>query len=231
MIPASSFSPQKKATAIAVLFHVIGLTGILFFDRQLFVSLTPFNLLLSAGLLIYTQAEKNLSFFLFVLVCVVVGFTVEYIGVNHQLLFGEYEYMDAMGEQWQHVPLVIGVNWFIMMYCCGVSIQLFLNRMWNKLKDADQPARKNVGFIAVILDAALLATFFDWVMEPVAVKLGWWKWLGDGSIPLLNYISWFGISALLLLLFRLLSFNKQNQFAVNLLLIQFMFFLILRTVL
>jgi putative membrane protein len=231
LIPASSFSPQKKATAIAVLFHVIGLTGILFFDRQLFVSLTPFNLLLSAGLLIYTQAEKNLSFFLFVLVCVVVGFTVEYIGVNHQLLFGEYEYMDAMGEQWQHVPLVIGVNWFIMMYCCGVSIQLFLNRMWNKLKDADQPARKNVGFIAVILDAALLATFFDWVMEPVAVKLGWWKWLGDGSIPLLNYISWFGISALLLLLFRLLSFNKQNQFAVNLLLIQFMFFLILRTVL
>jgi len=231
LIPASSFSPQKKATAIAVLFHVIGLTGILFFDRQLFVSLTPFNLLLSAGLLIYTQAEKNKAFFLFVLVCVVVGFTVEYIGVNHQLLFGEYEYLNAMGEQWQRVPLVIGVNWFIMMYCCGVSIQLFLNRMWNKLKDTDQPARKNVGFIAVILDAALLATFFDWVMEPVAVKLGWWKWLGDGSIPLLNYISWFGISALLLLLFRLLSFNKQNQFAVNLLLIQFMFFLILRTVL
>lgn len=231
MIPATSFSPQKKATAIAVLFHVIGLTGILFFDRQLFVSLTPFNLLLSAGLLIYTQAEKNKAFFLFVVVCFVVGFTVEYIGVNHQLLFGEYEYLNAMGEQWQRVPLVIGVNWFIMMYCCGVSIQLFLNRMWNKLKDADQPVRKNVGFIAVILDAALLATFFDWVMEPVAVKLGWWKWLGDGSIPLLNYVSWFGISALLLLLFRLLSFNKQNQFAVNLLLIQFMFFLILRTVL
>ncbi|MEQ1796557.1 MAG: carotenoid biosynthesis protein [Lacibacter sp.] len=231
MIPTTSFSPQKKATAIAVLFHVIGLTGILFFDRQLFVSLTPFNLLLSAGLLIYTQAEKNKAFFLFVLVCVVFGFAVEYIGVNHHLLFGEYEYLNAMGEQWQHVPLVIGVNWFIMMYCCGISIQLFLNRMWNKLKDADQPARKNVGFIAVILDAALLATFFDWMMEPVAVKLGWWKWLGDGSIPLLNYISWFGISALLLLLFRLLSFNKQNQFAVNLLLIQFMFFLILRTVL
>lgn len=231
MIPATSFSPQKKATAIAVLFHVIGLTGILFFDRQLFVSLTPFNLLLSAGLLIYTQAEKNLSFFLFVVACFVVGFAVEYIGVNHQLLFGEYEYLNAMGEQWQRVPLVIGVNWFIMMYCCGVSIQLFLNRMWNKLKDAEQPARKNVGFIAVILDAALLATFFDWVMEPVAVKLGWWKWLGNSSIPVLNYVSWFGISALLLLLFRLLSFDKQNQFAVNLLLIQFMFFLILRTVL
>lgn len=227
----SSFSPQKKATAIAVLFHVIGLTGILFFNRELFVSLTPFNLLLSAGLLIYTQAEKNNAFFLFVLTCFVVGFAVEYIGVNHQLLFGEYAYLASMGVQWKNVPLVIGVNWFIMMYCCGVSIQLFLNRMWNKLKDADQPVRTNVGFIAVILDAALLATFFDWVMEPVAVKLGWWRWLADGSIPVLNYASWFGVSVFLLLLFRLLTFSKQNQFAVNLLLIQFMFFLILRTAL
>lgn len=226
-----SFSAQKKAAVIAVLFHVIGLTGILFFNRQLFVSLTPFNLLLSAGLLIYTQEEKNRHFFLFVLACFVVGFAAEYIGVNHQLLFGRYVYLKPMGMQWQQVPLVIGINWFMIMYCCGVSIQLLLNKLWNMLKDADQPARNNVGFIAVVLDAALLAVFFDWLMEPVAIKLGWWKWLGDGSVPLLNYLSWFGISALLLLLFRLLSFSKQNQFAVNLLLIQLMFFLILRTVL
>jgi putative membrane protein len=103
--------------------------------------------------------------------------------------------------------------------------------MWNKLKEEDQPHRTNVGFFAIVIDGALLATFFDWVMEPIAVKLGYWQWLGDGSIPLLNYLSWFGISALLMLLFRLLSFPKQNQFAVNLLLIQFMFFLILRTAL
>jgi len=68
-------------------------------------------------------------------------------------------------------------------------------------------------------------------MEPVAIKLGYWKWLGNGAIPMLNYISWFGVSAVLMLVFRLLSFEKTNQFAVNLLLIQFMFFLILRTIL
>lgn len=208
---------------------MIGLTGILFFNRALFVSLTPFNLLLSAALLIWTQKEKNKSFFLFVISCYLVGFLVEYLGVNHQLLFGNYAYLPAMGTQWQHVPLVIGVNWFIMMYCCGVAIQALLNWMWNRLKEADQPARSNVGFVAVILDAALLATFFDWVMEPVAIKLGYWQWLGDGTIPLLNYVSWLGVSALLLLLFRLLSFQKENQFAINLLLIQFLFFLILRT--
>lgn len=222
--------PQMIATAIAVLFHIIGLCGILI-NKELFVTLTPFNLLLSASLLIYSQTNKNSSFYLFVLICFLVGFSAEYIGVNYQYLFGSYQYLPALGIQWKNVPLVIGVNWFIMMYCCGVSVQHFLNYLWNRLKDTDQPFRTNVGFIAIIIDSALLATFFDWVMEPVAIKLGYWKWLGDGTIPMLNYISWFAVSALLMLVFRLLSFEKTNQFAVNLLLIQFMFFLILRTIL
>ena len=225
------YSKQQIATAIAVLFHCIGLAGILFYDAALFASLTPMNLLLSASLLVYTQKEKNSHFVLFAAICYVVGYVVEYLGVNYQLLFGEYQYLSAMGLQWNNVPLVIGVNWFIMMYCCGITIQHFLNFMWNKLKEEDQPRRSNVGFFAVIIDGALLATFFDWLMEPVAVKLGYWQWLGDGRIPVFNYVCWFAISALLMLLFRILSFPKQNQFAVNLLLIQFMFFLILRTLL
>ena len=70
---------------------------------------------------------------------------------------------------------------------------------------------------------------FDWLMEPVAVKLGYWVWQGDGSIPMLNYICWFLISLLLLAVFHFAKFNKQNKFAVNLLLTQLMFFLLLRT--
>ncbi len=222
---------QYKATLIAVLLHGIGLGGFIFYDKDLFAFLTVFNLLASAGLLIYTQKEKNPAFFLFAGSCYIVGFTAEYIGVNQHWLFGEFEFSEAMGIQWQKVPLIIGIYWFIIMYCCAVSIQMLLNVIWNKLRDDDQPYRSNVGFAAVILDSALLAVFFDWVMEPVAVKLGYWKWLGNGDVPMLNYLSWLGVSALLMLLFRLLPFNKQNQFAVNLLLIQFMFFLILHTTL
>jgi putative membrane protein len=225
------FSKQQIATAIAVLFHAVGLGGVLFYDVELFASLTPLNLLLCAALLIYTQKEKNNAFWFFAVSCFVVGYVAEYLGVNHQLLFGEYRYLSAMGWQWQNVPLVIGINWFIIMYCCGVTIQQTLNFFWNKLKEIDQPERSNVGFFAVIIDSALLASFFDWVMEPVAVKLGYWQWLGDGNIPLFNYVCWFGVSTMLMFLFRILSFRKQNQFAVNLLLIQFMFFLILRTLL
>ena len=75
----------------------------------------------------------------------------------------------------------------------------------------------------------MMAVLFDWVMEPVAVKLGYWKWLGNGDIPFYNYVSWFVISVGMLAIFHFCKFNKQNKFAVNLLLIQLLFFLILRT--
>ena len=83
--------------------------------------------------------------------------------------------------------------------------------------------------MSLIADGATLAVLFDWLIEPVAVKLGYWQWNGDGSIPLYNYICWVTISVLLLGIFHYLKFNKRNKFAINLLLIQMMFFLLLRT--
>lgn len=224
---------QKNKTviafSIALIFHAVGLTGMLFFDASYFASLTPLNLLLSTLLLIWTQDEKNPSFFLFIVICYAVGFGAEYAGVNYQLLFGEYAYGKPLGVQWKNIPLIIGVNWFIIIYCCGMGVQQVLNNIWNRLKDDDMPERNNVGFWAIVLDGALLATFFDWVMEPVAVKLGFWQWAGSGVIPFKNYWSWFLVSAFLLLIFRLLPFKKNNHFALNLLLIQLLFFLLLRT--
>ena len=57
-----------------------------------------------------------------------------------------------------------------------------------------------------IVDACFLALIFDWVMEPVAVKLGYWQWEND-RIPLYNYISWIIISTILLTLFRKLKWR------------------------
>ena len=64
---------------------------------------------------------------------------------------------------------------------------------------------------------------FDWIMEPTAVQLGFWKWLPAGEIPLYNFICWFVISALLQTAFRLFKFPKPNQFAVHLLIIELLF--------
>lgn len=222
------FSKYEVATAIAILFHAIGLTGLLFFDRSFFINSTPFNLLLMFVLLLWTQAEKNYRFWLFLALCFLVGLAVEIVGVNTGYLFGDYQYGHVLGIKLKHVPLLIGVNWFIIIYCCGVSVHTLLMKIINGIPSSAQPGSKTLKALSVIVDGATLAIVFDWLMEPVAVKLDYWSWNGDGSIPVFNYLCWFLVSILLLLVFHLSKFEKQNKFAVNLLLIQVMFFLVLR---
>ena len=44
--------------------------------------------------------------------------------------------------------------------------------------------------VALALLISLFMLIFDVFMEPAAVKLGYWRWLGD-SIPRQNYLAWF----------------------------------------
>ena len=226
-----SISKYQIATAVAIFFHSIGLVGILFFDTNFFIQSTPFNLLLSFALLIYTQADKNIAFFLLIAAVFTIGFFSEVLGVNTGLIFGDYAYGKVLGFQWLNVPLLIGVNWFIIIYCSGICTQTLLLRVIKKVAAGSKEPPILLRAMSVIVDGATLAVVFDWLMEPVAVKLGFWTWLGDGTIPLYNYICWFIISMLLLTIFHLCKFSKENKFAVNLLLIQALFFLILRTLL
>lgn len=217
------------ATAIAILFHTIGLIGILFFEEKFFIQATPYNLLLMFGLLIWTQKNKNFFYYSFLLLCIIIGITVEIIGVNTGLLFGKYSYGKVLGITLKAVPLVIGINWFIIMYCCGISMHTLLLKIIQQIPVEKAGSAKKIKALSVIIDGATLAAFFDWIMEPAAIKLGYWQWHGDGAVPLFNYVSWFIVSVLLLTGFHFLQFNKSNKFAVNLLLIQLMFFLLLRT--
>ena len=223
------FSKYQIATAIAILFHCIGFAGILFFKSEDIIKATPLNLLLMCGLIIYTQKAKNISFFILILLCFVVGMLVEIVGTSTGWLFGAYIYGSMLGPGINKVPFMIGINWFIIIYCCGVSIQMLLTRLTDKLSEATGKNTKTIKALSIVVDGATLAVFFDWIMEPAAVKLGYWQRLGDGEIPLYNYLCWFVVSMLLLLFFHRLRFDKQNKFAVNLLLIQAMFFLLLRT--
>ncbi len=225
----NSFTKFQIATAIAVLFHTIGLVGLLYFDKTFFLAATPFNLMLSFALLIWTQQEKNLHFIVFFIACFLVGVAVEIVGINTGVLFGDYTYGDVLGFKFQNVPLLIGINWFIIIYCSGISIHTLLMKAINRISSDSGKPPTVLKALSVIVDGATLAVFFDWLMEPVAVKLSYWVWNGDGSIPFFNYICWFVISLLLLTKFHFAKFSKQNKFAVNLLLIQLMFFLLLRT--
>jgi putative membrane protein len=222
------YTKDQIATAIAILFHAIGLIGILFLKDPFFVATTPVNLLLMFVLVLWTQKEKNKFFALFTVAVIVIGFTVEVIGVNTNLLFGHYSYGEALGFKWQQVPLIIGINWFIILYCCGISTQTLMQKISTKIAEEKQQAPASIKALSVIIDGATLATVFDWFIEPVAIKLHFWQWK-DQHVPGYNYICWLIISILILTIFHFCNFNKQNKFAIHLLMIQFMFFLILQT--
>ena len=223
------FTKYQVATFIALLFHTIGLVGILFVKTDFFIESTVFNLLLMFALLVWTQKEKSTPFLFFFAAIFLFGIGFEVTVVNTASLFGKYHYGNVLSLKVMNVPIIIGINWFVIIYCCGISIHTLLMKAINHMAKDTEKKPMRLKALSVIIDGATLAVFFDWVMEPVAVKLGYWQWGEGGDVPGFNYFSWFLVSVLMLAIFQLSKFDKQNKFAVNLLLIQLMFFLLLRT--
>lgn len=230
MLDWKNYTTRRRiALFLTILFHGFGAWGLQTKYYDFFLQNTPLNLMLTAGLLVWTQEGKDRSFWFFAALAFVTGMVTEMIGVNTGILFGDYVYGSVMGPKLNGVPYLIGVNWFVVMLAAGTTVQILLDGIWKRNPDFTESSRNRWTMLSIIIDGALLATVFDWVMEPVAVKLGFWTWLGTGEIPLLNYLCWFGISALLMLAFQACRFPKRNLFAVHLLIIQTLFFLILRS--
>jgi putative membrane protein len=170
---------------------------------------------------------STLIFYVFLLTCFIFGIIIEIIGTNTGILFGDYTYGTTLGPKIFNVPFIIGINWFTVMFCCGSAMHMMMFKLVKKI-GADEVIKKPIlKTISVIVDGATLALIFDWLMEPVAVKLGFWTWLSL-DIPLYNYVCWFIVSAGLLVLFRKWEQPKANPFALHLLCIQVLFFLTLR---
>lgn len=222
------FTKVNIALFLAILFHVSGAIGMLFTPyKNWFIENTALNLCLMAALLIYTQEQKNAAFFVFAIVAFATGMITEMIGVNTGYLFGNYNYGTVMGNKVYGVPLLIGVQWFVTVYCCGVVMHQLHQWIENKYAAQGVLLSPRVQTLSLIIDGALLATLFDFIMEPVAMQLGFWQWQNN-EIPFLNYVCWFGISLFLLWIFKLLPIAKHNHFALHLLIVQTLFFLILR---
>lgn len=220
---------KNIALSVALLFHICGLIGILFTPyKDWFIKNTPVNLLLMAALIVITHPLKNKKFYLFFIAAFIIGLIAEVFGLNTGLLFGNYTYGDVLGIKLFNVPLVIGINWFIIIYCTGMFTQSYENFMLKKINAKGIVLNKRMMIASFIMDACFLAVLFDWLMEPVVSKLGYWQW-ENGAIPIYNYISWMVVSALLLAIFRKLNQDARNIFAVHLFIIQLLFFLVLRT--
>jgi putative membrane protein len=199
------------AITIIILFHLVGLIGLLMpLSRSLFLQLVPYHLLLMSVVIIFTHQPLNKQFILFMLLIVALGFMAEWIGIHKAWLFGNYAYGDTLGIKVSGVPLIIGVNWFLLIYSAGVLMQrIRLKNIWLR-----------------IITGAIILVVLDMLIEPVAVRFNYWHW-ADNTIPVKNYICWFLLSGLLLFMFEEFGFKKQSMVGVVLLVAQFVFFAVL----
>ncbi len=197
------------STIILVVVHVTGIIGLQTEYKNLFLMCTPINLLLSIGLLFWNHNDFSKSFFIFSALTFLIGYCVEVAGVKTGMIFGYYSYGKTLGFKILDVPVIIGINWLMLIYIVGV--------IFNKL---NLP-----GFFKSFFGAATLTTL-DFFIEVVAIKYDFWKWL-NYTPPLQNFVAWFIVSFLLLLIFNSMNFNKNNKLAQGLFIIQLVFFVTL----
>ncbi len=196
-------------SGLVLLFHAVGLYGFMDVERTAtFIKLVPMHLLLMLALMLISQQEKNRNFLFFVVVIYIAGYLIEFLGVHTGLIFGEYRYGPTLGFKLAEIPLLIGVNWVLLIYSVGVSVEA-LGLKCTLLKS--------------VLGASVLV-LLDFLIEPVAIHFNYWDW-ASATIPLQNYIAWFLFSFAGCWLFNRLTFNKVNLAASVLLIAQFLFFI------
>jgi putative membrane protein len=190
--------------------HIAGIIGLQHpVSKPLFQQLIAFNLLVTAAIVFYFHADFNRNFILFSIITLLTGFFIEVIGVATGVIFGSYTYGGTLGLKWLNVPLLIGLNWLVLIYCTNVIASKLPFTWWVKA-----------------LAGACLMVGLDFFIEPMAMQYDMWAW-HENRVPFQNYVGWFVASLVLSALFQLFSFSKKNRVAMFVYLIQLIFFMAL----
>ncbi len=203
---------DKILFASILIICVIELTGLIGLNSSLqllFMKLTPLSLLISLALFFINQHHFRHGFRFYFALVFLLGFFIEVIGVKTGIIFGNYAYGGTLGLKLFDVPLLIGANWFMLIYSTGtICYQI-----------------KQSIFVKSLIGAGMMVVL-DLFIEPVAMKYNFWMWR-NGIIPVQNYVAWFMLSFVLLLLFYVFSFVKHNKFANAFFFVQLCFFILL----
>lgn len=199
------------AILLLTIFFLVGTVGMLM-SPEIFQGLTPFHLALTAMILLWFAPQKDAGFTRFILLVTVAGFAVELAGVKTGKIFGAYQYGPALGVKFGNVPLMIGINWLIMVLC---SMSLADHLPWGDLG-------KSVA-------GSLAMTSLDFLIEQVAPRYHFW-YFDNLDVPLKNYVAWFAIGLLFHYFGRQLEIKTSNPLGIPVFIMMFLFFLILSVV-
>ena len=127
--------------------------------------------------------------FVFFGLSAVISWAYEQVGVATGLVYGAYHYTDYLGAKLGHVPLLIPLAWFMMVYPSYVIANLMVERR----AIGTRPGAAALVRLACI--GAIVMTVWDLVIDPIlsGPSIRAWVWEPGGpyfGIPIHNYLGW-----------------------------------------
>ncbi|MBN2610461.1 MAG: carotenoid biosynthesis protein [Bacteroidales bacterium] len=199
---------EQKVKSFFISFYAIGLAGMIIpFTNPVFLKLTPVALLLSflAVMLFHEKAFDKATIIVFISIFIA-GFLIEVAGVNTGLIFGEYRYGRGLGPKLWETPLLIGINWLLLVYLSsGVVSRIKLNTLLS----------------ALVAPGIML--LYDLLLEQTAPYLDMWRWNND-VVPLKNYIAWYLIALVFHIFIKIFKIHTANRLSFVILICHMVFF-------
>ena len=188
-----------------ILVYISGSIGFVI-NPSFFSPFTPYTLLLTCLVFLIHSPEADKKFILAFFSIAFLGYIFEVIGVKTGLIFGKYSYGNGLGIKLLEVPLIISINW-AMLICAGIRIvsSIFANK------------------ITVLVVAALLVTLIDLLIEQVAPKLDFWQF-ENGFPGLHNYLGWIGVAFFISYFFYPIIIKANRKVSLIILILQIIFF-------
>jgi putative membrane protein len=196
---------QSYLLYFLILVYVSGSIG--FVVNPLFFSpFTPYTLLLTCFVFLIHSPLSDKKFIFAFFSIAFLGYIIEVIGVKTGFIFGKYSYGNGLGYKLLDVPLIISINW-AMLICAGIRIvsSIFTNKK------------------TVLVVAALLVTGIDLLIEQVAPKLDFWQF--ESGLPSLhNYLGWIGVAFFIAYFFYPTIIKGNRTVSLIILILQITFF-------
>ena len=173
--------------------HLAGIIGIYYLESPFFLRTSSVSILIPLFLFCYRSNLSNKDAFLFTSVFVI-SYTAEFLGVNYQILFGDYSYGRSLGVKLFEVSLIIGCNWLLLALISQALIKRIFSNGW-----------------LIIIFSSLLMVFIDIFIEPVAPLLDFWEFK-ENIVPFSNYRDWFMVALIIqfILSYRNTQVNMFN---------------------
>ena len=196
---------KKYSLYFLILVYFSGAIGFVI-NPSFFNPFTPVTLVFTCFVFLIHQKIFDSKYLLSFFAVAVIGFVSEVIGVKTGFIFGNYYYGNALGYKLMGVPLVISLNWALLVNL-GILIAAYFSE--NR--------------IIISLISAALITSVDFLIEQVASKMDFWIFSGNIA-GLHNYIGWFVISFLAALLLQKELVKGNKKIALTILCLQVFFF-------